>query len=328
MNPIISFFHKFGTRPFWFYSIRLVFFLNLFLVIKPETQAQQTDEIPVLIVDGFSNHDWQQTSAVTQWILEESGRFNVDVSTVPEDSVARHSWLPMFEQYAVIIQNTNNIHNSSLRWPKKAEKALEEFVSEGGGLYILHSANNAFSHWKAYDEMIGLGWRNKSFGNALEIDPQGNLIHYLPGEGKGTGHGDRFNAVIQILNRHPINRNYPDAWQTVNTEVYYFPRGEAKNIEVLSYAYDSTSTQQNWPVEWVVGYGKGRVYNSSLGHLWEGEKYPSAYRCVGYQTTVVRVTEWLATGKVNFPVPPDFPTAKSPSLRPQEGFLQRKIKSK
>lgn len=134
--------------------------------------------------------------------------------------------------------------------------------------------------------------------------------------------------VIEIiLNRHPINEDYPDAWQTVNTEVYYFPRGEAKNIEVLSYAYDSTSTQQNWPVEWVVGYGKGKVYNSSLGHLWKGETYPPAYRCVGYQTTVVRVTEWLATGKVNFAVPPDFPTANSPSLRPQEGYLQRTMKS-
>ncbi|WP_439481226.1 hypothetical protein [Cyclobacterium plantarum] len=83
----------------------------------------------------------------------------------------------------------------------------------------------------------------------------------------------------------------------------------------MSYANDSTSTQQNWPVEWVVEYGKGRVYNSSLGHLWEGEIFPPAYRCAGYQTTVVRVTEWLATGKVDFPIPPDFPTADSPSLR-------------
>ncbi len=165
-------------------------------------------------------------------------------------------------------------------------------------------------------------------GIALEIDSEGIIFRYMPGEGKGTGHGDRFNAVIQILNRHPINQDYPDAWQTVNTEVYYFPRGDAKNLEVLSYAYDSTSTQQNWPVEWVVGYGKGKVYNSSLGHLWEGEKYPPAYRCAGYQTTVVRVAEWLATREVTFPVPPDFPTADTPSLRPQDGYLSSPIESK
>ncbi|WP_163378922.1 ThuA domain-containing protein [Cyclobacterium sp. SYSU L10401] len=327
MDLVFSFFSNFGERSILVYWIRLVFLINLFLVTKPEIQAQQTNKIKVLIVDGFSNHDWQQTSAVTRWILEESGLFKVDISTFPEDRMARQSWLPTFDQYAVVIQNTNNIHNSDLRWSIEAEKALEKYVRQGGGLYILHSANNAFAHWEAYNEMIGLGWRSQSVGMALEIDAKGDLKRYLPGEGRGTGHGDRFNALIQILNRHPINQGYPDTWQTVNTEVYYFPRGDAKNIEVLSYAYDSTSTHQNWPVEWVVDYGKGKVYNSSLGHLWEGETYPPAYRCAGYQTTLVRVTEWLATGKVDFPIPPDFPTADSPSLRPREAFHQRKTET-
>ena len=31
----------------------------------------QKRSIPVLIVDGFSNHDWKQTTVVTKWILEE-----------------------------------------------------------------------------------------------------------------------------------------------------------------------------------------------------------------------------------------------------------------
>jgi type 1 glutamine amidotransferase len=127
---------------------------------------------------------------------------------------------------------------------------------------------------------------------------------------------------VEILNRHPINRGYPEAWQTVNTEVYYFPRGAANNLTVLSYAYDSASTHQRWPLEWVVAYGKGRVYNSSLGHLWEGETYPPAYRCIGYQTTVIRATEWLATGQVTYPVPSNFPTRNKYSLNPENSYLK------
>ncbi|WP_439481227.1 ThuA domain-containing protein [Cyclobacterium plantarum] len=230
MCQIISFFRIFGKRSIWVYLVRLVFFLNLFFFLKPDGQAQSSVKIPVLIVDGFSNHDWKQTSAVSKWILEESGLFKVDISTVPEDSMARQSWLPAFDQYAVVIQNTNNIHNSNLKWPINTEKALEKYVAKGGGLYILHSANNAFAHWEAYNEMIGLGWRSQSVGTSLEIDSKGNIKRYSPGEGRGTGHGERFNALIQILNRHPINKGYPEAWQTVNTEVYYFPRGDAKNI--------------------------------------------------------------------------------------------------
>lgn len=304
------------------YRVFVIFFFVLALSSIAVT-AQNRNRIPVLIVDGFSNHDWRQTTALTKWILEQSDRFDVHTSTIPLDSVGRSAWLPDFNKFAVVIQNTNNIHNPALRWPERAERALEQYVKKGGGLYILHSANNAFPHWKEYDKMIGLGWRPDSVGYALEIGKDGSIIRHAPGEGKGTGHGERFNAVIQILTRHPINKDYPDQWQTANTEVYNFPRGPAENITVLSYAYDSTRTHRMWPVEWVVAYGKGRVYNSSMGHLWRGEIYPPAYRCVGFQTTVIRVTEWLATGKVTFPVPANFPAKDRQSLRSELEFTTK-----
>lgn len=282
--------------------------------------AQKKPVINVLIVDGFSNHDWKQTTAVTKWILEKSGLFKVDVSTIPAGSSDWSQWKPDFQNYAVVVQNTNNIQDTSLRWPVPAEQALEKYVKDGGGLYILHSGNNAFPHWTEYDKMIGLGWRPRTRGYALEIDAAGKLNRIPPNEGNGTGHGNRFNAIIQILNRHPINKDYPEQWQTANTEVYNYPRGTAENITVLSYAFDSTATQRSWPVEWVVSYGKGRVYNSSMGHLWKGEIYPPAYRCVGFQTTMIRAAEWLATGKVTYPVPIDFPTREATSLRIENEF--------
>ena len=66
---------------------------------------------------------------------------------------------------------------------------------------------------------------------------------------------------------------------------------------------------------------KGRVYNSSMGHLWQGEIYPPAYRCVGFQTTMIRAAEWLATGKVTYPVLIDFPAKESISLRSENEFI-------
>jgi type 1 glutamine amidotransferase len=292
------------------YSI-CVFFLAFSLCASAQTK--------VLIVDGFSNHDWKQTSHLTKRILEESGLFKVDISTM-EDS----TWLPAFKQYAVVIQNTNNVFNTAIRWPRRVELALEDYVRKGGSLYVLHSGNNAFPHWKEYDKMIGLGWRPKTTGFALEIDSNRKVIRIPPGEGEGTSHGSRFNAIIQILNRHPINKGYPASWKTASTEVYNYPRGPAENLTVLSFAYDSSVTHKMWPVEWVVKYGKGRVYNSSMGHLWKGETYPLSYRCIGYQTTVIRVTEWLATGKVTYPVPANFPSAEKMSLREEGDFPQGK----
>lgn len=294
-------------------------FLASFLFF--ESLAQEKKRYRILIVDGFSNHDWKQTTLLTKWILEQSGMFQVDVSTAPLDSIKRSQWRPVFENYKVVIQNTNNIHSPGLRWPETVEKALEKYLRRGGGLYILHSANNAFPHWEQYDQMIGLGWRRKDSGYALEISSEKNIIRIPPGQGDDTGHDERFNAVIEMFTRHEINRDYPGKWQTANTEVYYFPRGAAKNLTVLSYAFDSTGTGRKWPVEWVVKYGKGRVYNSSLGHLWKGEVFPDAYRCIGYQTTVIRAAEWLATGEVTYPLPANFPGETIQSFSTKTDFL-------
>ncbi len=37
----------------------------------------------VLIVDGYSNHDWQLTTALIRGMLEPTGLFDVNVSTAP-----------------------------------------------------------------------------------------------------------------------------------------------------------------------------------------------------------------------------------------------------
>jgi len=291
----------------------------LFLFATPgggQSEGVNSNAIKVLIVDGFSNHNWQQTTRVVRQILEATDMFEIDVSTTPAtpDAPGWETWRPRFDRYDVVIQNTNNIGKKQLRWPRDVEVALENYVKSGGGLYILHSANNAFSHWHEYDRMIGLGWRGKDAGTALEVDEDGRIIRIPPGEGKGTSHGPRRDTIVRRLNSHPINNGYPERWKTPSLEVYSYARGSAENIAVLSYACDET-TKKYWPIEWVVRYGKGRVYNSTFGHLWRGEIEPVGVRCIGFQTTLIRATEWLATEKVTWPVPSDFPTESSLSLR-------------
>ena len=167
--------------------------------------------------------------------------------------------------------------------------------------------------------MIGLGWRSKETGYALELDSLDNIIRIPPGQGNNTTHGKRFDATIITLNRNPINKDFPAAWMTPSMELYTHARGPAENLTVLSYAIDS-ATKRKWPVEWIVQYGKGKVYNSSMGHLWKDEKYPVSYRCIGFQTILIRATEWLATGKTTYPLPVNFPTRVSISVRKENDY--------
>ncbi len=293
-------------------KLTILFAVILLALVK--FSCRKGEKAKILIVDGFSNHDWKQTTKIVTEILESSTLFEVNVSTVPAEmnSEAWRLWDPKFEDYDVVIQNCNNIQDTSLVWPENVRNNLEDYVSEGGGLYVLHSANNAFPKWEDYNTMIGLGWRNKDFGVALKVQ-QEKVITIPTGKGKDTYHGPRHDAVVFKLNDHPINKDMPKAWKTPNMELYKYARGPAKNLTVLSYANDP-DTYSNWPVEWVVSYGKGRVYNSRMGHLWKGETYPDSYRCIGFQTTLIRATEWLAKGRTTYEIPNRFPAADTLAL--------------
>jgi hypothetical protein len=212
-----------------------------------------------------------------------------------------------------VIQNCNDIKGGP-QWPQAVQADFETFVSKGGGVYIWHSANNAFTDWPAYNEMIGLGWRKKEFGPAIAVDEHEQLVRIPAGEGSNTGHGARIDTVVKRLGDHPIHAGLPRQWLTPDIEVYYYGRGPAKNIEVLSYGFDP-KTKMNWPLEWTVTYGQGRVYTSTFGHVWAGDTQPERMRCAGVQTVVVRALQWLAKRGIASPVPADFPTAGKTSVR-------------
>ena len=137
------------------------------LLTAPQLKADTSTEdqsIRVLIVDGFSNHDWQATTKAIQSILSYDPEFDIDVSTVPPvTSEEWQHWNPPFTNYDVVIQNTNDISKKGA-WTEAAKQAFESYIHNGGSMLALHSANNAFREWEAYNQMIGLGWRKKDFG--------------------------------------------------------------------------------------------------------------------------------------------------------------------
>lgn len=277
--------------------------------------ADTTAPIRTLIVDGFSNHDWQLTTQLLRGMLEPTGLFEISVTTAPPTAQAPgwDTWRPEFADYDVVIQTCNDIGGGPT-WPPEVRADFEAYVRDGGGVYVWHSGNNAFPDWPAYNEMIGLGWRSKDFGWALAVDKDGAITRIPPGEGRDTGHGDRVDTVVRRIGEHPIHEGMPRAWLTPDIEVYYYARGPAKNLSLLSFGYDPV-TEMNWPLEWTVGFGDGRVYTSTFGHVWHGDRQPERMRCAGLQTVVVRSLQWLAGRAVTHPVPDDFPTENRASIR-------------
>ena len=277
--------------------------------------------IRVLIVDGINNHDWATGTRLMREVLQRDGRFVVDVSTTPaKDAPAAlwNAWRPKFSQYDVVINNFNGGHQEDgVEWPSEVERSLEEYVRGGGGLVVFHAGNNAFLHWAAYNEMIGLGWRAKTFGPGIAIGDDGKVLTIPKGEGSGPGHPPRLDFQIHLTAYdHPITHGMPKVWLHPSEQLTHGQHGPAEGLTILTYAH-SPVTRQNEPMDWVRDYGKGRVYTTMLGHTWKNEPNPN-FDCVGFQTLFARGVEWAATGKVTIPIPANFPGPDAVSLRKLE----------
>lgn len=296
--------------------IRLLLGLICLFWLQAAPQARADGEVKVLIIDGFSNHDWRTTTRRIVGILQKHGGFATTVSTSPGAGASAadwDAWRPAIAGQDVVLLNCNDLGNP-VDWPDRVRDALEHFVQDGGGLYVFHSANNAFAQWPEYNRMIGLGWRDKSFGPACIVNNEGKVERIPAGQGENTSHGDRVDALVTRVGDHPIHRGLPRQWRAADIEVYTYARGPAENMEILAYSKDNRYGL-GFPTEWVVHYGRGNVYNATYGHLWTGMDNPPGFRCAGFQTILVRALFWLANKPVPDSAPEDFPGSVRPSLR-------------
>jgi uncharacterized protein len=271
----------------------------------------------VLIVDGINNHDWTTATHAMVEILASTTLFSVQVSTTPARGApqdAWSAWRPDFSRYDVVINNFNGGHLADgIEWPLPVQASLEKYVSGGGGLVVYHAANNAFLHWKAYNEMIGLGWRSPSFGPGLAVAEDDSVVVIPQGTGLEPGHPPRLDFQIHVRDtHHPITAGMPRLWMHPSEQLTHGQHGPAEGLTILTYAHSPVSNK-NEPMDWVRNYGKGRVYTTMLGHTWAGEPNPDL-DCVGFQTLLARGVQWAATGNVTIPIPSNFPGPETVSL--------------
>lgn len=156
----------------------------------------------------------------------------------------------VLSQYDVLV-----LYANIDRIEKPQEKALLEFVAEGGGFVALHSASYCFRNSPEIVALVGAQFARHGWGR----------VHDVPVGG------------------HPINESYGgfESWD----ETYVHERHNEQDRQVLAYRIEA-ETREPWT--WVRWHGKGRVFYTAWGHDHRTWAHP------GFHNLVERGIRWAA----------------------------------
>ncbi len=225
--------------------------LYLFIVLLAVC-SKPAKNLKILILTGNDHpaHKWQETTDVLHTVLKKNKNWLVDISTDAEILSASS-----LQNYDVLVLNYCNWQSPGLS--EGAKTGFVRYLTNGGGLMIIHFSNGAFhfslpgaaqSDWPEYRNICRRVWDHTA-------DPE-------TGQQK-SGHDDYGAFTVRIEDKnHPVTRNITD-FETVD-ELYYRQQGTGP-VHILATARSKT-TGRDEPMAVVYEYGNGRVFQTLLGH--------------------------------------------------------------
>lgn len=294
-------------------SVGKLLFVAFALLLACTVSARKP--VKTLLITGQNNHNWQVSHVALKQILENSGRFEVDLAVSPGQGKDMSGFVLDFTPYQLVVLDYNGD-----AWPEETNKRFLEYAQSGGGIVVYHAADNAFSGWAEFNKICALGgWEGRDEKSGPYVYWQDDKLIKDSSAGVGGSHGQQHEYVLNGRNKvHPIVKGLPNKWRHTKDELYDRMRGPGNIKDILFTAYSDKETGgsgREEPLIFTVDYGNARIFHTMLGHAGETIEDNPAMQCAGFQVLLLRGAEWAATGKVTQKVPADFPTESQSSYR-------------
>ena len=220
------------------------------------TATAPAKRVVILTGDDFPGHLWRETGPEYAKLLRSDPRLEVTISESP--ALLGSAVLASYDAVFLDFKNYNNrIPTAALLW-----KNFEQYIQNGGGLVIAHFGCGALQEWSGFVNVSGRVWDPQKRGH----DPYGEFL-------------------VRILQTgHPVTKDIADF--TTTDELYTCLAGDTQ-IDVLAEA-TSKVDQSTQPMAFVLTPGKGRVFNSPLGHNL------GALKAQGVRDLYLNATRWAA----------------------------------
>lgn len=223
----------------------------------PEAGVASKLEAPIktLILTGYNHpaHEWRTTTAALILALEQDPRLTVDVTENIEDLATRK-----MDDYELLVLNYNNWDRKGLSESAKAN--LVNYLKRGKGLTLVHFAASGFNYTLPNKESEWTEFRTKIAARSWMHDADSGHDSYAPF------------TVTPIASRHPITQGLA-SFETQD-ELYFNQKGTV-SAEPLATAH-SKKTGKDEPMAWAYRYGKGRIFETVLGHSAVSVRYAGA----------------------------------------------------
>jgi type 1 glutamine amidotransferase len=227
--------------------------------------AEDTKPVRVLFVLGSPPyHDIRTLPPILEKALKQVGGFKVTRLEPPQDKPPNDP--AHMEKLAQIKRSDYDVllfYTSQYKLNELQERALEQFLEEGGGIVGLHGASLTFGNSQVWNRLLGA-----------------KFAGHIPGT-------HTLNVVVTDT-KHPITAGV-GPFAIIDEEYKHkFAEVERHVLARFRERPPASDPQANMDILWTREVGKGRVFYSALGHGKEAWENPA------WQKLVIQGILWTA----------------------------------